>query len=84
MDGDRIAEDRSESTVGSRLECVREEPTEDTEAAIGGVDDGGTRLCGRDIGERHQGVVPDYSPSWTAIVDSNPPAASAAIKYRGR
>ena len=62
MDGDGIAEDRSETALGRGVERVLEQPAEDTEAPIGGVDDCGTRLGGGDTRARHQRVMPDYSP----------------------
>ncbi len=39
-----------------------EQTAEEAEAPIGGVDDRGARLGGRNIGTRHQSVVSDYSP----------------------
>ena len=62
MNGDGIPEDRSEAALGCRVERVLEQPAEDTEPPIGGVDDRGTRLGGGNTSERHQRVMPDYSP----------------------
>ena len=45
-----------------RVKRVLEQPAEDTEAAIGGVDDCSTCLGRGDTSERHQRVMPDYSP----------------------
>ena len=67
MDGDGIPEDRREAALGCRVERVLEQPAEDTEAPIGGVDDCGTRFSGGDTRERHQRVMPDNSP----FVDGN-------------
>src|SRR4029450_8549408 len=62
VDGDGIAEDRGAAALARRAERVLEQPAEDTEATIGGVHDGGTRLGGGDAGEGHQCVVADHPP----------------------
>ena len=62
MDGDGIPEDRSEAALDCRVKRVLEQPAENTEAPIGGVDDCGTRFSGGDTRERHQRVMPDNSP----------------------
>ena len=84
MDGDGIPEDRSEAVLGCRVERVLEQPAEDTEAPIGGVDDRGARLGGGDTGSGISAWCPTTRPSWTATADSSSPDASPAIKYRGR
>ncbi len=60
MDRDGISEDGREASLDRRAERVLEHPAEQTEPAIGGVDDRGARLGGGDTGERHQRVVPDH------------------------
>src|SRR5512133_1422677 len=47
MDGHRIAEDGGEAALARRVERMLEQASEDTQTAIGGVDDGGARLSGR-------------------------------------
>ena len=79
MNGDGIPEDRSEAALGCRVERVLEQPAEDTEPPIGGVDDCGTRLGGGDTRERHQRVMPDNSPFVDGDRRQNSSEASAAI-----
>ena len=62
MDRDGVAEDGGEPALARRVQRLLEHPAEDAQAAIGGVDDGGTRLGGADAWNRHHRVVPDHPP----------------------
>src|SRR4029077_8219300 len=67
MDGDGVAEDRGQAAFPRDVERVLEQPAEDTEAPVGGMDDCGAGLSGWDTGDRHQRVMPDDQP----VVDGN-------------